>query len=152
MSDSVATVPLVSGLPDLRDFVRDEPAPREATVIVRGGPNTVEKLVAHAERVRRAYVLDGEPVLGISAFAALDDIGPASVGGILSGKLATYRVVHLVALKDLLTVGFLVLPTFGRPHMTIVLSDLEGAEPLLAALGPGQSNPHYAEMMRRRRG
>jgi hypothetical protein len=145
-------VSLVSRLPDLRDFVRDESAPREATVLIRGGPDALEKLAAHAERVRRAYVLDGEPVLGISVFAALDDIGPASVDGILSGKLATYRVVHLVALKDLVAAGFTLLPTFGRPHMTIVLSGPDRVEPLLAALGPGSSNPHYAEMTRRRRG
>jgi hypothetical protein len=105
LSDPPGTVPFVSGLPDLRDFVRDEPASRNATVIVRGGSDTAEKLVAHAERVRRAFVLDGEPVLGISVFAALDDIGPASVDGILSGKLATYRVIHLASLRDLAEAG-----------------------------------------------
>ncbi|HZN18117.1 MAG TPA: hypothetical protein VFB84_08025 [Micromonosporaceae bacterium] len=77
----------MSGLPDLRDFVRGEPLPREATILVSGGPDTVAKLTAHAERVRRAFVLDGAPVLGISVLAALDDIGPASLDGILSGKL-----------------------------------------------------------------
>jgi hypothetical protein len=91
----------VSGLPDLRDFVRAEPAPRDETVLVRGGPDTLAKLTAHAGRFRRRFVLDGEPVLGISVFAALDDIGPASLDGILSSKLATYRSVHLVALRAL---------------------------------------------------
>jgi hypothetical protein len=142
----------MSGLPDLRDVVRDETAPREATVIVRGGPDTVEKLIAHAERVRRAFVLDGEPVLGISVFAALDDIGPASVDGILAGKLASYRVVHLAPLRDLVGAGFAVLPTFGRPHMTVVLGGLDRVEALLATLGPTRDNPHYGEMVRRRRG
>jgi hypothetical protein len=50
----------------------------EATILVRGGPDTVAKLAAHTERVRRAFVLDSAPVLGISVFAALADIGPAS--------------------------------------------------------------------------
>ena len=63
------------GLPDLRDFVRAEPAPQEATILVRGGPDTSEKLIAHAERLRRRYVLDGELMLGISVFAALDASG-----------------------------------------------------------------------------
>jgi hypothetical protein len=142
----------VLGLPDLRDFVRAEPAPQEATILVRGGPDTSEKLTAHAERLRRRYVLDGEPVLGISVFAALDDIGQASLDGILSGKLATYRLVHLAPLRVFGLADFVILPTFGRPHMTVVLRSLDWIESLLAALGPTQNNPHYAEMVRRRRG
>jgi hypothetical protein len=142
----------VSGLPDLREFVRAEPVPRDVTVLVRGGPDSLEKLAEHAERLRRRYVLDGEPVLGISVFAALDDLGPASLDGILSGKLATYRVMHVVALNLLVVEGFTVLPTFSRPHMTVILRSLDWVERLLAALGPPRNNPHYGEMVRRRRG
>ncbi len=58
-------------------------------------------------------------------FAALSDIRPASVDGILSGKLATYRVVQMTSVRDLAKAGFAVLPTFGRPHMTVVLGGLE---------------------------
>jgi hypothetical protein len=142
----------VSGLPDLRDFVRVEPLPREATILVRGGPDTVAKLTAHAERVRRAFVLDGDPVLGVSVFAALDDIGPASLEGILSGKLPTYRVVHLVKAGLLTEAGFELLPTFGRPHITLLLTSVDQVESLLQLLGPPQANPRYGEMVRRRRG
>jgi hypothetical protein len=142
----------VSALPDLRDFVRIEPLPREATILVRGGPDTAAKLTAHAERVRRAFVLDGRPVLGISVFAALDDIGPASLDGILLGKLPTYRVVHLVTAGLLAEAGFELLPTFGRPHMTLLLNGVDRVESLLEALGPAQANPRYGEMVRRRRG
>jgi hypothetical protein len=119
---------------------------------VRGGPDAVEKLIAHAERVRRAFVLDGEPVLGISVFAVLDDVGPASLDAILSNKLASYRIVHVVPLRDLSAARFSVLPTFGRPHMTVVLNRLDHAQSLLAALGPGRQNPHYGEMVRPRKG
>lgn len=142
----------MSGLPDLRASVRDDAPSRDTTIVVRGGPDTAEKLVTHAERVRRAFVLDGEPVLGISVFAALDDIGPASVDGLLAGKLATYRVVYLPSLQDLVGAGFEVLPTFVRPHLTVVLGGLDQVEPLLAAVGPARDNPHYGEMVRRRRG
>ena len=142
----------MSGSQDLREFVRAEPAPRDATVLVRGGPDSVEKLAEHAERLSRRYVLDGDPVLGISVFAALDDLGPASLDGILSGKLATYRMMHVVALNLLVAAGFTVLPTFSRPHMTVTLRTLDWVERLLAAFGPLQNNPHYGEMVRRRRG
>lgn len=142
----------MSGLPDLRDFVRVEPLPREATILVRGGPDTVAKLTAHAERVSRAFVLDGAPVLGISVFAALDDIGPASLGGILSGKLPSYRVIYLVTAGQLADDGFDLLPTFGRPHMTLLLSTIRRVDSLLELLGPARTNPRYGEMVRRRRG
>jgi hypothetical protein len=139
----------VTELPDLRDHVRDEVMP-SATVVVRGGPDTRAKLVASAERFRRAFVLDGEPVLGISVFAALDEIGACSLDGILAGKMSTYRVVHLVRL-ELVRRAFAVLPTFERPHMTLLLDDLEQVEPLLAILGEGQPNPRYGVGTRRTR-
>jgi hypothetical protein len=137
---------VVSKLPDLRDFVRAETVPPKATLIVRGGPDSAMKLMSHAERVRRAFVLDGGPVLGISVFAALDDIGPASLDGIQAGKVSTYRVVHLVAVGQVLDAGFMVLPTFDRPHVTLLLDTLERVETLLELLGPPQTNPRYGEM------
>jgi hypothetical protein len=96
--------------------------------------------------------LDGGPVMGVSAFAAVDDIGPASPDEILSGKLATYRVVHLVTAGHLITSGIELLPTFGRPHMTLVLRSVDQVQSLLEASGPAQPNPRYGEMVRRRRG
>ncbi len=85
-------------------------------------------------------------------FAALDDIGPASLDGILSGKLPTYRVVYLATAGRLIEAGFDLLPTFGRPHMTLLLGGLDRVEPLLELLGPTRANPRYGEMVRRRRG
>jgi hypothetical protein len=85
-------------------------------------------------------------------FAAMDDIGPASLDGILSGKLSTYRVVHRVSIGDLAEARFAVLPTFGRPHMTLLLDRLDRVESLLEVLGPARANPRYGEMVRRRRG
>ena len=136
----------VSKLPDLRDFVRAEIVPPKVTLIVRGGPDSEVKLKSHAERVRRAFVLDGVPVLGISLFAALDDIGPASLEGIQAGKVSTYRVVHLVEVGQVLEAGFTLLPTFDRPHVTLLLDALDQVETLLKLLGPPQANPRYGEM------
>jgi hypothetical protein len=122
-----------------------------ATVVVRGGPDSLAKITAHALRLARAYALDGDPVLGISVFAALDDIGPASLEGVLAGKLSTYRVVHLATAGELQDAGFVLLPTFGRPHMTLLLGVLDRAEVLLKIVGPPQANPQYGETRRRPR-
>jgi hypothetical protein len=140
----------VAELPDLRDHVRAELASSE-TVLVRGGPDSVTKLRTHAARARRAFVLDGGPVLGISVFAALDDVGPASLDGLLAGRLSTYRVVHVTSVGRLVAAGLSVLPTFG-PHMTVLLTSLGRTDQLFDLLGPPQPNPGYGETRRRRRG
>ena len=138
-------------LPELRAVVREEAVPEAATVVVRGGPDSIAKVTAHATRTARAYALDGIPTFGISVFAALDDIGAASLDGILSGKLSTYRVVHLIGAGALQDVGFTQLPTFGRPHLTLLLKTMDQIAPLLDLLGPARPNPHYGEMTGRRR-
>ena len=120
-------------------------------MVVRGGPDSVAKLAAHASRTARAFTLDGVPALGISVFAAFDDIGPACLDGILAGKLSTYRVVHLITAGELQEAGFLLWPTFGRPHMTLLLKSVDQVDLLLDLLGPGRPNPHYGETTGRRR-
>jgi hypothetical protein len=120
-------------------------------VVVRGGPDSTPKIEGHAARTARAYVLDGQPVFGVSVFAALDDIGPASLDGLLGGKLSTYRVVHLVAAGTVVDSGFTLLPTFGRPHMTLVPVTPGRAADLLAVLGDPEPNPQYGETRRRPR-
>jgi hypothetical protein len=118
---------------------------------MRGGPDSIEELSAHAARTSRAYVLDGAPALGISVFAALDDIGEASLDGILAGKLSTYRLVHVITVGELEEAGLELLPTFGRPHMTLILRATEQVGSLLDLLGQARPNPHYGEMTGRRR-
>jgi hypothetical protein len=130
---------------DLRPHLRDEQPRSRDIVVVRGGPDTLAKLAVHARRTRRAYCLDGEPLWGVSVFCALDEVGPASLDGILAGRMATYTLVHTPTVGRLTEAGFDLLPTFGRPHYTIRLpSDTEGElTRLLAALGPAQANPYH---------
>ncbi|MFN0026839.1 MAG: hypothetical protein ACKV2O_06585 [Acidimicrobiales bacterium] len=135
-------------LPDLRDHVRGEPAPRTATIVLRGGPDTAAKIRLHAQRLRRAYSLDGGDVTGISVFGALDELGPASMEAILAQKLGSYRVIRRVTAGELIDAGFELLPTFLRPHFTLLLPDLDRAGELLALLGPEQPNPRYGQRQR----
>ncbi len=135
----------MAGVPDLRAHVRDEVAAPEAVVVVRGGPSSQQKIAAHAVRTARAFVLDGSPVPGISVFAAVDDLGPASLSGILAGKLSTYRTVHLTTIGAVQRAGFTLLPTFTRPHLTVLPVTHDRVPMLLELLGPGEANPHYGE-------
>ena len=57
-----------------------------------------------------AYV---EPLWGISVYCALDDVGAASLDGLLR-RFSTYRVVHLPRAGQLRRATFQLLPSFGR--------------------------------------
>lgn len=90
---------------ELRPHIRDEQAPGDAVVVLRGCPDTLEKLAGHARRTNAAYCLDGDPVRGVSVFAALDDVGPASLDALLAHRLVSYRLVHTPTAAMLIEVG-----------------------------------------------
>lgn len=114
-------------------------------MVIRGGPDTVAKLRIHAERTQRAWCLDGVPILGVSVFAVVDDIGPGSARAILGRRLVTYRSVRVTSVGRLLESGRLLLATGRRPHFTVVLpsDDDEALSGLLDVLGPVQDNQEY---------
>jgi hypothetical protein len=120
-------------------------------LLVRGGPDSTTKLRRHAERTPRAFLLDGQPVLGISMFAALDREGTDSWDGVLSTKLTTYKFVHTAPAHAIVTAGFAIVPTFHRPHVTIVIESADDIPALLHVLGPPQVNDKYGETRCRRR-
>lgn len=111
--------------------------------MVRGGPDTREKLGRHAQRTARAWSLDGRPLLGISVFAVLD----TPLDQLLSARFATFRTIYLPTVAELSERGFALLPTGRRPHFTVRLQRADNPElgELLAALGPPQANPQYAK-------
>jgi hypothetical protein len=141
-----------TGGEDLRPHVRDEEPRSDDIVVVRGGPDTLPKLAAHARRTHRAFSLDGAPFWGVSVFCALDEIGPASLDTILAVKMATYGLGHTPTVGRVRDAGF-DLPTFGRPHYTATLGSDDPAElaRLLDALGPAEVNPYHGRRPRPRR-
>jgi hypothetical protein len=69
----------------------------------------------------------GLPVTsGISVHCALDDVGPASLDGLLR-RFASYRAVHLPRTGQLRAAGFPLVPSFRRPRYTI---RLDGDDPV----------------------
>ncbi len=129
---------------ELRPRLRLEPPPLASATALRGGPDTLSLLRTHASRFQRQFVLDGQPVYGISVFIARHDIGPLSERGILAGKLASYSLVYRCPVSTLTEYGFDLLPSFNSPHFTLVLPSIDHATSLVLALG-GPSPSRYAE-------
>ena len=75
---------------ELRPILRAESVPADGIVVVRGGPASLAKVLSHAQRTHDAFVLDGQPIWGISVFCALDDLGGASLDSLLR-RFASYR-------------------------------------------------------------
>jgi hypothetical protein len=75
-------------------------------------------------------------------FVATDDRGPASESGILGTKLRSYPTVYQTTVAAILSAGCSLLPTFGRPHYTVILPALEDVDSLAAALGSLLPNPY----------
>lgn len=84
-------------------------------------------------------------------FAALDGEGTDSWAGVLSTKLTTYRFVHIAPAHAIVTAGFAIVPTFRRPHVTVIIGSTDDIPALLHVLGPPQVNDKYGESRRRRR-
>lgn len=128
-----------------RARLRDEQPPVATTLLIRGGPDTVDKLRRHAERTARAWALDGRPLPGISVFAVLD----MSLDDLLRRRFTSFRRVYLPPAGRLAEHQFELLPTGQRPHFTVRLqrADDSELERLLAALGAAQPNPQYARGM-----
>jgi len=133
------------GREDQRPRLRDEPAPDDDAVVIRGGTDSLAKLRAHGLRTQRAWCLDGVPIFGISVFAVMDDIGPGSARAILGRRLVTYRSIHVTTAGQLRQDGRALLSTGRRPHLTVVLpaEDDTALAQLLAPLGPVQDNREY---------
>lgn len=124
-----------------RTLLRAEQVPEGATIVVRGGRDTRDKLRRHAERTARAWSLDGQPLLGISVFAVLG----MPLEDLLCRRFANFRTIYLPTAARLIGHGFELLPTGQRPHFTVRLRHADDTEldRLLAALGDLRSNPQY---------
>jgi hypothetical protein len=126
-----------------RALLRAEIPLAGATVVVRGGRDTTDKLRTHAQRTARAWSLDGQPLLGISVFAVLG----VSLDDLLLRRFASFRIVYLPTAGELVDRGFELLATGQQPHFTVRMHRADDRElaSLLAALGPARPNPQYSK-------
>lgn len=107
--------------------------------------------MAHARRANERLRYGDAEIYGISVFAAVDEVGDASLDGLLSGRLGTHRLVHLSSARILAESGFRLMLTFNRPHFTVVLDSVHESvvRRLHRALGPARANPYHVPTRRR---
>ena len=124
-----------------RPRLRAEQPPAAMTLVIRGGRDTADKLRSHVQRTARAWSLDGQPLLGMSVFAVLDE----PLDDLLRRRFTTFRTIYLPTVGQLAEQGFELLPTAQRPHFTMRLRRADDQElgQLLKALGAPQPNPAY---------
>lgn len=121
-----------------------EGAPLGTHLLLRGSPLTAEKFAEHAARTARAYTYGGEPCFGISVE---QPSGPADTARLLQGRrLSTRHRVARIRVEDARSAGFVLLPTFGAPHYTVVAGRAPTATVgVLAVLAARDivENPYY---------
>lgn len=124
--------------------IRDQlPVPR-CSLLLRGSPLTREQLTIDADRTARRFNYAGEPCRGISVELAADD---TEVDRLLrEGRVRSRERIARIPLADVTQGGFIVLPTFGAPHHTVVVGRDRAAtldRLLELALRDVIENPYY---------
>jgi hypothetical protein len=116
--------------------LRDEDPPNDTIIIVRGG-----LLEAHAVRKTTNDCLRDFGFIGLSVFAAIDmtmdDLCRTNDALSRPGKIRT------TTFGDLRRSSFPVLPTFQRPHYSVILADQENGtiERLIGCFSAPLDNP-----------
>lgn len=134
----------MTDLPALRPIephVRDEDAPDDAVLVLRGGPLTAEKLLEHALREQRRFSYRGLPMPSVSVDAT---IAGWTVDAILEQRMWTRTSYATATVARLRRAGYVLLPTFEVPHYDLLLpaATKAGAGTLLSVFGPAERNPY----------
>lgn len=116
--------------------IRTEELPDDALVVVRGGLLELAALRSDAVAAEGRF-----GVAGLSLFAATDE---AALDDIAAGRLIRFDVLTLMAAGTLRQAGLELLPTFRRPHYTLLLPTLDAdLRTLLSCENVVRINPHY---------
>lgn len=134
-------------LEPIESYLRSDD-PSDWVLVIRGRPLTVDSLLSAVGRTMAEFTWRGHPVAAISA----EVTGPKrSTDVVLAGaRMRTRRTYATAPVAEVLDRGFLVLPTFVAPHVSIVLPEYNEVHvrALLQIFGPERPNPHYMRIVR----
>jgi hypothetical protein len=133
----------------LEDFLRPDEAAEDLVLLLRGGvdENDVARLQRQARDLDRRFSWRGGSCYGVSVFAAT----PESEGLVLATRMDVRRRYYRIAYRDIAG-RLLVLPTFRRPHWTVMFDAAEGPDyhVFVDAYGELRDNPYWTRKHGRR--
>lgn len=138
----------------LEDVIRDEVAD-DLVLLLRGGPDSKEKIMLHADRLEDVFTFKDRPARGISLFAAQGDLDAWTVLGDQLQNYPKYFRIPATAVAE----RFILLPTFRKPHWTLLLRTPDGSEvpevqlidELAGSMAEVFDNPKWVKTRKRRR-
>jgi hypothetical protein len=128
-------------LEPIEPYIRDERPPDSATLVVRGGPITADKLRQTANREQAVYTWRGLPLACVSAEAVTDEW---PLERLLAERLATRTTYATTTVAQVFEAGLVLLPTFDVPHYDVVLgaASPEEVSKLMSILSEPIRNPY----------
>lgn len=139
----------------LEEVARAGESADDLVLLLRGGPDTKEKILRHADRLEDVFTYRDGLARGISLFAAQCDLDAWSVLGTRMQSYPKYIRIPASAVVG----RFVLIPTFAKPHWTLLLRTPDGSEvpenelidELVAIMGEALDNPKWAKTQKRRR-
>lgn len=139
----------------LEDVIREGEVADDLVLLVRGGPDTKEKILLHADRLADIFTFNDAPARGLSLFAAQGDLDAWTV---LGDQLQNYPKYFRIPAASVVE-RFVLLATFRNPHWTLLLQTPDGSEvpedqlidELVAIMGKALDNPKWVKIRKRRR-
>jgi hypothetical protein len=133
----------------LEDVLRPDEVADDLMLLLRGGVHEadVARLQRQARDLDRRFSWRGGPCYGISVFAAT----PKTEGLILATRMDARRRYCRILYRDIAG-RLLVLPTFRRPHWTVMFNGPDGPDyqHFVDAYGELRDNPYWTRKPGRR--
>jgi hypothetical protein len=109
-------------------------------VVVRGGPFSIEKFVAHILRQSREYSYLGQPMTSLSVSVTSNE---RDLERLLAGPPNSRSTYATASVQAILDAELLLLPTFTQPHYDLTLPDYKTStlELLAELFRHSQPNP-----------
>jgi hypothetical protein len=133
----------------LEDVLRPDEVADDLVLLLRGGVHEGEiaRLQRQARDLDRRFSWRGGPCYGVSVFAAM----PETEVLILATRMDSRRRYCRILYRDIAG-RLLVLPTFRRPHWTVMFNDPDGPDyqHFVDAYGELRDNPYWTRKPGRR--
>jgi hypothetical protein len=109
-------------------------------VVVRGGPFSIEKFIAHILRQSREYSFRGQPMTSLSVSVTSNEW---NLERLLAGPLNSRSTYATASVQSIIDAQLLLLPTFTEPHYDLTLPDYKTStlEVLAELFRHSQPNP-----------